>query len=67
MITTLAMLTILIIAFRPPVARAQNSATRPKAMADGATAPIPTGTTITMQNWQQYRHHGLAIAVIGGS
>jgi hypothetical protein len=55
MFKTLAMLAVLTVAFRPPVAGAQNSATGPRTSADGATAPIPPGTTITVQNWQQYR------------
>jgi hypothetical protein len=46
---------VLILAVRPMSAVAQISANVTKAMADGAAEPIPPGTTINMQNWQQYR------------
>ena len=48
-------MTALIVAFRSVVACAQNSAIGSTVMAGGATALIPPGTAITMQNWQQYR------------
>ena len=55
MIATAAFLTLLIVGWCSAAARAKEVASGPEAMADGITAPIPPGTTITKQNWQRYR------------
>ncbi len=48
-------ITVLIFAVCPMSAIAQVSANTSKTIADGAAEAIPPGTTINMQNWQQYR------------
>jgi hypothetical protein len=47
--------TLLIFALCPIQGHAQVSTSAAKAAADGAVQAIPPGSTITMQNWQQYR------------
>src|SRR5215472_17125153 len=55
MTAVIGFITVLIFAVCPMAANAQISGSNSKAMANGAAAPIPPGTTINMQNWQQYR------------
>jgi uncharacterized protein DUF1329 len=55
MTALIGLITLLIFALGPILAGAQISASSSKTMADGAAGPIPPGTTINMQNWQQYR------------
>src|SRR5712691_13179629 len=54
MTVVIGFIAIVIFAVCPIPAIAQSSASTSKPIADGAEA-IPPGTTVNMQNWQQYR------------
>jgi hypothetical protein len=55
MTAVIGFIAVLILVVCPMSAVAQISVNVSKAMADGETEPIPPGTTINLQNWQQYR------------
>jgi hypothetical protein len=55
MTVAIGFIIVLIFAAWPTLADAQISGNTSKPSADGAAEPIPPGTTIDMQNWQQYR------------
>jgi Protein of unknown function (DUF1329) len=55
MIAVIGFIAVMLLAVCPRSAGAQVSAGTSKAIADGAVAAIPPGTTINAQNWQQYR------------
>src|SRR5215472_7530514 len=55
MIAVIAFIAVLISMACPMSAVAQPSANISKVTADKAAEPIPPRTTISMQNWQQYR------------
>jgi Protein of unknown function (DUF1329) len=55
MTVVIGFITFLFFAVCPMSAGAQISGSKSRAVTNGAAEPIPPGTTINMQNWQQYR------------
>jgi hypothetical protein len=55
MIALIEFIALLVLALCPPSAIGQVSTRTVQTASDGAAGPIPPGTIINMQNWQQYR------------
>src|SRR5579864_2821228 len=55
MTVVIGFIAVVIFAVCPMPAVAQSAASNSKGIADEAAEPIPPGTTINLQNWQQYR------------